>query len=531
MSKALEPYILALVVDEWKTAPFGTKRQVVNDWAERLGISPETLYRSMPTDRIRRKGDVKIEGIVAAAATIAAIKRRPPEHKGEITTAAAVKIALENGAIAESYADVSISTFDRTMREMGLNRRQRRIQRYQAERPNQLHHVDASSSKNFWVSKALKNGDFVLKLHAGIAGYKNKPVPIRLRPWIYGLTDDYSGVHCARYIAALGESAGDNMDFLSWAWSKNDDSFFFGLPENIKGDQGPMMKSDGAPDWFGRLGIEIDGSIALNKESHGKIERPWRTMWQSFELPFFVESDWKHFEITLSELNRRFMIYQEEYNSRKHRFERTITRRQAWQKISLYGGATALPENALRTVVKRWKRTVDAAGVFPIDNVLYEVKGLHSATVWVYQGIFADMMMVVDERDGRKYEVENFAPNKYGEYTAHTETPHQQAVKAARELDGLTNTLYTEHPVRAANVTQFPTRIKETRPLENPLDLDRMPSMEAALRELQTVSGSILSLEEREVVAELIAQNGLSRKYVVELGLDIGAELLERRYA
>lgn len=531
MAKAIEPFILQQVIGDWKAAPQGHKTQAVADWAKRLGIATETLYKAIPTGRVRRKGDRIIKGIEDAAATIAAIKRRPPEHRGEITTADAVKIALSNGALSESYADVSISSFDRTMRDMGMNRRQRRIVRYQAERPNQLHHVDASSSKCFYVKEALPDGDFVLRLHPGIAGYKNKPVPIRLRPWIYGLTDDYSGVHVARMIAALGESAGDNMDFLSWAWSQNADSFLFGLPESIKGDQGPMMKSDGAPEWFGRLGVEMDGSIAMNKESHGKIERPWRTMWERFELPFFVESNWKKFEITLSELNRRFMLYQEEYNNKKHRFERTITRSQAWHKISLYGGATALPENAIRTAVRRWQRTVDTAGVFSIDNVLYEVKGLHDAKVWFYQGIFEDMMMVVDQRDGAKYEVESFVPNKVGEYTASADTPHQTAVKAARELDGLTNTLYTEKTVRAANVAQFPTKIKETRPLENPLDMDRMQSLEAALREFQTVCGFILPREDRETVSSLIIENGLSRKYVVNLALEIQAEQFERRYA
>ncbi|MFZ4703555.1 MAG: hypothetical protein ACOYMG_26225, partial [Candidatus Methylumidiphilus sp.] len=372
MAKAIEPFILQQVVGDWKAAPQGSKTQVVVEWAGRLGIATETLYRAIPTGRVRRKGDRQIDGIEQAATLIAALKRRPPEHKGEIATVDALKIALNpaNELLPERFAGVSTSTFDRIMRDMGMNCRQRRIVRYQAERPNQLHHVDASSSKCFYVKEALPDGDFVLRLHAGIAGYKNKPVPIRLRPWIYGLTDDYSGAHVARMVASLGESAGDNMDFLSWAWGQNDDSFLFGLPESIKGDQGPMMKSDGAPEWFGRLGVEMDGSIAMNKESHGKIERPWRTMWERFELPFFAESNWKKFEITLSELNRRFMLYQEEYNEKKHRFERTITRRQAWQKISLYGGATALPPDAIRTAVRRWQRTVDPAGVFSIDNVL-----------------------------------------------------------------------------------------------------------------------------------------------------------------
>jgi len=531
VAKEIDPYILQQAITDWKAAPQGLKTAVVAKWAERLDVAKETLYRALPTSRVRKKGDRLIEGIEAAVSAVAALKRTPPEHLGEISTAQAVELARANGLITEEQALASPGTYDRIMRDMGLNQRQRRIIRFQAERPNQLHHVDASSSKCFFISRKLPDGDFVMKLHAGVAGYKNKPVPIRLRPWIYGLTDDHSGVHIARYVAAHGESAGDNMDFLSWAWGRNDDSFLFGLPEMIKGDCGPMMSSEGAPDWFDRLGIDIDPSEPLSKEAHGKIERPWRSQWQRFELPFFCESEWKKFEISMSEINRRFMLYQDEQNNRSHRFERTISRRQAWERISLYGGAVALPENAIRTVVRRWHRKVDPAGIMSIDNILYEVKGLHDAWVWAYQGVFENKMVVVDERTGLKYDVEDFAPNKLGEYSAAPETPHQKSVKQARELTGVSNTLYQEKPAEAANVARFPTRIKETRQLENPLDTDRLPSMEAALREFQTVCGFVLSADDRVAVSDLINQNGLSRKYVVDLALEIQAEQFERRYA
>jgi hypothetical protein len=52
---------------------------------------------------------------------------------------------------------------------------------------------------------------------------------------------------------------------------------------------------------------------------------------------------------------------------------------------------------------------------------------LHDASVWVYEGIFADMMMVIDQRDGKKYEVENFAPDKYGEYPVGTWPVNRQS--------------------------------------------------------------------------------------------------------
>lgn len=522
-----DPFILEQVRKDWQAAPYGGKKSIIDGWAVRIGCTYQTLYREMPTKRQRRKGERRIAGIEEYATIVAQIKKRPPEHLGELTTAQALKIALDNGVVPKEMAKVPASTFDRVLREIGMTKRQRRISRYQAERPNQLHHVDASSSKCFYIARQLPDGDYVLKLHAGVSGYKNKPVPIRLRPWVYGLTDDHSGYHLARYVAAYGESAKDNLDFLAWAWSKNDDKVLFGLPDQVKGDCGPMMKSEAAPEWFDRLGVKIDPSVPLQKDAHGKIERPWRTLWQCFEKPFFAESEWKKYEITLSDLNRRFLNYLEEYNAKPHRFEKNISRLQAWQRISLYGGAVAMPEDAILTAVRRWSRKVDAAGCFSIDNILYEVKGLHDAWAYIYRGIFDDRMVVVDQTTGQKYEVEDFVPNPVGTFKAHPETPHQKAVKAAETLE-LTNTLYSE-PADKGNVAMFPTRIKETRQMDNPLTVDAYPSVEAAMHEFTALCGLKLDKENRAAIRQLLLENGLSRRVVTDLALEFQVENERRK--
>jgi hypothetical protein len=364
MSKLFEPYILKMLISDWEEAPMLNKTEMVKKWAETLGVTIQTLYKELPVSKPRKKGKRLIMGIEDSAKVVAAIKRRAPAHRGLLGTEQAIKLAIGNGMIPAEMADVATGTFDRVMRDSGVGKTQRRISRFQAERPNELHHVDASSSQYFYIHSELSDGDYMLRIHSGIAGYKNKPVQIRLRPWVYGVTDDNSGVHVARYVAAMGESFIDNMQFLAWAWSKKEGHFFFGLPDKTKGDKGPMNSSDSASEWFARVGIEKDESVPMGKEAHGKIERPWRTQWKRFEEPFFIESKNKKFEITLSELNRRFMIYQEEQNCKPHRYEHTLSRRQVWEKISKYGGAVAMPEDAIRTVVRRWSRKVDAAGVF-----------------------------------------------------------------------------------------------------------------------------------------------------------------------
>ena len=528
----IEPAMLAMIKRDMATAPHGGKTAMAKKWAGLLKISVQTLYRELEVGRTR-KGERKIEGIEEAARIIAQLKVRPPEHRGRITTAQAVANALhpDNALIDDRFASVSIGTWDRVIRETINLSERRKVVRFQADYPNHLHHVDGSTSNCFYVHRQLPDGDYVYRLHKGLKDYKNKPVPIRLRPWLYGMTDDHSGVHCFRYVAALGENSADNVEFLDWAWRNREDKEFFGLPKKIKGDKGPMMSEEGANAWFGLCGVDVDPSEPLNKEAHGKIERPWRTLWQSFELPFFMESEWKKFEITQRELNRRALLYQAEYNARPHRWERKHTRLQVWERINLHGGAVVLPDNALAAFAKRIERTVTQEGIFWLDNTAYEVKGLHDAKVWVFQGIFDERMSVVDQKTGTKYEVGGvYTPNTLGEFHSPPETETQRVRKEAAELGGVKNMLYTEAPAAAVaektprKVVKIATRVKEVKQIVSPLDVDRYPDIDAALRDLQGLVGFFFTGDDRAAVAALIEENGQSRRFVAGLAAEIEQE-------
>lgn len=529
----IEPTTLQMIKRDMDRAGHGGRTITAKKWAALMGCSVQTIYRQLEIGQAR-SGERLIEGIEEAARVIAQLKCTPPDHRGRITTAQAVKNALhpENALIDPKFADVSMGTWDRVIREtINLDER-RKVVRFQADYPNQMHHVDGSTSSCFFVHRE-ENGEYIYRIHKGLKDYKNKPVPIRLRPWLYGVTDDHSGVHCFRYVAALGECSADNVDFLDWAWRNQDDKQFFGLPEKIKGDHGPMMSEEAANAWFALCGVETDPSTPLNKEAHGKIERPWRTLWQSFELPFFMESNWKKFEITQSELNRRALLYQAEYNARPHRWERKQTRLQVWEKINWRGGAVALPENALAAFAKRDPRTVTQEGVVWLDNVAYEVKGLHDAKVWVYRGIFDERKSVIDLKTGIKYELTEFRPNSLGEFSAAPETEGQKVRKEATELQGIKNMLYLNETAEAKQETgprkvlKMPTRIKETRQIISPLNVDSYNTIDEALREFQGLCGFFLSRDLRSEVAALITENGLSKRFVADLAGEIQAEQMQ----
>jgi hypothetical protein len=177
-----------------------------------------------------------------------------------------------------------------------------------------------------------------------------------------------------------------------------------------------------------------------------------------------------------------------------------------------------MPDNAIATIAKRDERTVGQDGCISLDGIIYEVKGLHDAKVWVFTGCFDDKVVVVDKVTGTSYETRRFVPNKVGEYKAHPKTPHQEAVEAAKDLK-VSNTIYSE-PKQTGNMVQMPTRVKETVALEDPLEINTYPSMALAMEGFISIYGYAPNKENREVIQDLILENGLSRRFVTDLALN-----------
>lgn len=523
------PELIQQARKEIRFAPYGTKSEKAKQWAAILGVSMQHVYRIIE-EKIKqrlRTGAVN-QDYHNWAEIIFQIKKRPPEEAGEISTEDAVSIAVKQGLIPATAADVAAGTFDRIARKNGWTKTSVRAVRFQAERPNQAHHFDASTSKFLYIAKKVGD-EYILKLHRPAKHYKNKPIPVdALRPWIYGLVDDHSGRLISRYTPAQGENSGDSMSFLSWAWSD------FGLPEQLLADQGMLKKALPSRDLIERLGVELPECMPYAKRAHGKIERPWRSTWQKFELTFFAsDTDWSKFEISMNELNSQLTnFFGDKYNQLPHRFERDITRMQAWNRINLYGGVVKIPENALATVARRAKRKVGIDGILNYENKAFEVKGLHDAWVYIFEGVFDDRLVVQDIETGKKYEVQDFKPLNLGEYKAFTATPHEEIVKQSAELQLASAGLYASRLTPYASqdkVISMPIRTKEEREIEDPFDIDSYPNMAEAMQDFMSyLPGVFLKPDDREVIEQQIKDNGLSRTFVENFALEFRAQMLKR---
>lgn len=544
-ARDIEPYMLDLVRGDWERAPYGGKTVVVTRWSKLLGIDYSTLYRALPTDR-ERKGERLIAGIDAAAVIVAEFKFMAPEHRRCKVTEDAIQQAIDNGKIDARFGDVPVATFDRVIRELGLAPKKDRKVRFQALRPNQLHHIDASGSDAFYITAILPNGDYLLKLHKGHRHYKNKPLLDGLGPWLYGVVDDYSGCWTVRYCAARGESSFDNIDFLCWAWSPDCGMDWYGCPERLMGDKGPMIRDNSIREFLKRCGVTIEKTMPGNKDEHGKIEKVWDIIWKRFEATFFT-GDWKNFSITMSELNRSLAIFQRAWHrTRKHRFEKKFNRLQMWERINLNGGAALFSTDAIKTIVRAWTRKIDQCGCCTIDGATYEVKGLHLAKVRIYRGRVDDRLVAMDLKDGRKYEVVEFQPQELDDFKGQPKTEHRKIREAAQALTDVQNLLYLQEPAagkvtamiatgqglgatdnlpvsgRASRSKVLKIPVKTSiRDIENPLDLAHYPTIEAALDDFQHITGSyLLDLEVREGIMAEIREHRLSRRFVASLAME-----------
>lgn len=508
------------------SAPSGHKTTIARKWTGILGISLQHLYRIINNGngKRERKGCPVKPEYHKWAEIIFQIKKRPPEEAGEISTEDALDICIKEGLIPETASGVPVGTYNLIARKNGWSKTSIPAVRFQAERANKAHHFDASTSKFFYI--AHKEGeDYILKLHRPAKHYKNKPIPIdAMRPWIYGLVDDYSGRFIARYVAAQGENSADSMNFLSWAWTE------FGLPEQLLADQGMLKKALPSRDLIERLGIELPEMMPYQKRGHGKIERPWRTLWKKFESTFFV-GDYEKFRISLSEMNRQLTNFiNDKYNQLSHRFEKKITRLQAWNKVNLHGGIVKVPENVLATVARRAKRKIGIDGILNYDSLQYNVKGLYDTWVYVYEGIFDDRLIVQDIESGQKYEVKEFKPLSLGEFRSHAATPHEQLVKESQNLILTGTTLYADKKPQDEKVLSMPIRTKEEREIEDPLTLpDRYTNINEAMKDFMSyLPGIFLKPDEREVIEKEIEAHGLSKAFVENFGLEVRTQMAKR---
>ncbi len=394
-----------------------------------MGVSPGAVYSALRRFQGRRRrlrradaGQPRKVSLDAVRA-VAAIKAAAADtlNGRALTTAAAIAIAETNGHIAPGA--LSRSAFERHARSAGFSGPVRVYQRFQAQRSNQLHHVDSSQSKYFRVLGRRPDGDWLLAVRTPAYARKRDVEPYGL--WATAVVDDHSRCKWIEYDVAAGESAAMVAKVLAHAWSGDPRCALRGLPESLLCDHGPLRRSDEGQQFADVLGVTYEDRNPNSPWVGGKVERPWRHFIQSFELPWLLKPD---AQITLSDLNRMAAAWTGETNAMDHPFFLKQSRLDVYAAGLDLATVRLCPEDAHREVYHEHYRLVRTDGTIRYKNDWYlvpdELVGLMVRVLT--KGDTGEMLV---EHDGRTFPVKIFAPHDAGQYRAHPDTPALRLVK------------------------------------------------------------------------------------------------------
>lgn len=304
-----------------KTPMGKTERALfIEECVQRYGVSSTTIYRNLKRlyGGSSSKGKPSSKNWKPVICRIFELQRSlsDPAKNRWYPSDLVLRSAQEKGII--EAGKISPRHYNRLVQQFGL-KKPPGFNRFQASYSNELHQFDVSTSEYLEVVKQLPNGDWALKRRLPDRRGKNRRrEPQRL--WVAGLVDDFSGIWVGKYYVARDESVGWMWEFLREAWHGL--YILRGMPKKLYVDNGPFRKSKMTLAHLTYFSEKMEPSIELvkarsyNPRARGKIERVWRTLWQSFELAFLGINE----DIPLSKLNNEYLMnFMIKYNQRRHR--------------------------------------------------------------------------------------------------------------------------------------------------------------------------------------------------------------------
>jgi len=462
---------------EWSASGRGERTATLERWGEILGISSRQLR-----DLFRRHGLVEGRGAAIREGSrkypdwtrwteiVGAVKHSPDPDEGTLATEQAARIALLNGMLPAEAGGVPTRTWDRWMAQLDIHNRESQARRIRSSEPNSQWYGDASRSKNFKVLRRLDGGDFLLEFQPRRTGpYANRPErEQRLRLWVYSVVDDASSLQLARYMIARGETAEDLLRALDWAMARPADNLIMrGRPLNLRLDNGSAHRSLKANDAFMRCGIGLPESTPYNKRAGGRVERPFRTLWKSFEKTFWPEMRSRQndgrgkLQLKLSELNQALGNYMVEYQHRQHPSIAGMTRAQVWLQIA-HTGLVEIAPGAVFNGYKQFRRRLDAAGWFSYRGEKWAVADLHDCEIDVYEDIAGNLF--ARDAQGYGHRVVPAVEDELGVFRSQKAGRRDELVAG---LSGEIASIYAGAPA-APNVVAMPPRVRETVEAELP---------------------------------------------------------------
>lgn len=255
-----------------------TNSKQISAEAERLanlnGVSKSRIYemttdirpkRKTRADKGKRTADLMIDdGLKFAASLVIQYHIDPAE---------ALRTAVERG----HEIPVELPTFQRYLRERGLNRKNRRMgttnfRRFEAKAPGDVFQFDISGSKERWFDTKTRRIIQVSSLEVS-TNHPNENKD-RTRVWRFVLTDDHSRMRFIRFVACDKPNSSHVVAFLMEAYEE------MGVPKILYTDNDAIIKFgrnrrsaemlDKALEPIG--GYKLQQHIPGNARATGKVE-------------------------------------------------------------------------------------------------------------------------------------------------------------------------------------------------------------------------------------------------------------------
>ncbi len=513
-----------------REAEYGERGRVVEEIMEETGWSRAKVYRlADPTageKKSPREPDVAPE-IIDKVAAVKVESGKMGVKKRFITTEDAIQILEQTGQIEEGT--VSASTVDRRLRQRGFNKK-RGYERHEDEYVNQVHHIDFSRPEYFDAGLSSE-GEEIIRVDGrkGSWDYKNKPKEERKRLWVMGYIDSFSRAYLVRYFIATGETLAMGTAALEFVWQRKDEVHpLVHTPKVLKFDQGSIGKFLHHHKTFSRdtgIRIELAGSKKeryADHQSQGKIERPFRTLWQKFELKLSYILDQKGItEISLEELNSLAHNYCVKLLERKHPL-RQQTRGELYR-----AGVRVREQNVLTTSV--WDLLFKAVTRKVGADRMVSYKGQYFRAPGDYR---RQRIYVIESTDGRitgqdlerhsSFELEPFEADQARGSRSHAETYAEHIEKNPLELDGSKLRLVTskEKPVQPLTLPALEEEVAPETPFDAQPVAQPFGTWGQAKVEICEVFGckwTALDQSTRDMFERMFATESLNRTVVEDI--------------
>jgi hypothetical protein len=283
-------------------AEHGSKRRIVQEYADLCGVSAATIYDALRQNFGRQKCCPR--EYVIPQSLIDEIARRKvagmnlTRGAGKTRERATWRILRQMeregcdgietlvNEDKQGKARYKFQTVNARLEKAGF--REHKIKnRIECRYANERWQMDFSRSKYFQIIGPQEGtDDWLLKVWGRELHYKADDV--RLRTWIVGVVDDFSRVQDIRAYPASGESWMIGLDMLHRMLNRDEDDqhLLRYCPDRLACDNGSFRKSGPVRRALDALGIDYktDRITPGNSNAQGKIERRWRSFWHEFEL-------------------------------------------------------------------------------------------------------------------------------------------------------------------------------------------------------------------------------------------------------